>query len=257
MFIERRNDIHALLPGRVFFTPGDNDWTDCDRNFLRPPVSELEKLDLVRRLFFGQPMELPEEWEYARQPNFPENARWLYNGVLFVTVHVVSTNNGRQEILMDDVEEALALVEARDQANRVWLQAAFNKALKSKADAVVVAIQADVTSPNGVGACTAFNRMNCDAFQSFRENLILHAGKFADRNQPRRPVLLLHGDTNPYCFDKSFGGEAAPNLWRLNAWGDFQAPADATEIAVQTHNKNEPFLAKTLLGQKAPLNTCK
>ena len=25
------NQIMSLLPGRVFFTPGDNDWTDCDR----------------------------------------------------------------------------------------------------------------------------------------------------------------------------------------------------------------------------------
>lgn len=48
----------------------------------------------------------------------------------------------------------------------------------------------------------------------------------------------------------------APNLWRLNAWGDYQAPADATKITVQPDNKDEPFTAITLLGNKLPAEGC-
>ena len=110
LFIASRDDIFRLRPGRVFFTPGDNDWTDCDRTDIEKPVSELERLDFMRRIFFDKPLNLPASWDYARQPNYPENARWMQNGILFATVHIVGTNNGRQEILLDDIEAALALV---------------------------------------------------------------------------------------------------------------------------------------------------
>jgi len=256
LFIASRDDIFRLRPGRVFFTPGDNDWTDCDRTSIEKPVSELERLDFLRRLFFDKPLNLPASWDYARQPNYPENARWMQNGILFATVHIVGTNNGRQEILLDDIEAALALVDARDQANRVWLDKAFTQASQVKANAVVIVTQADVTQPEGSGACTAFNRINCDAFADFRNQLIRHAANFRERGKPRKPVLLIHGDTNPYCFDKKFGGDTAPNLWRLNAWGDYQQPADANEIVVQPLNLDEPFTARTLIGQKAPSVGC-
>ena len=253
---ERRDDIYNFLPsGAIFYTPGDNEWVDCDRSNLNPPVSELSMLDLVRRVFFSEPIDLPASWAYARQPNFPENARWLYDDVLFATVHLTSTNNGRQEILLDDIEAALALVEARDQANRVWLRDAFRKALEVKARAMVIITQADVTQARG-GACTAFNPTNCDAFAYFRQNLIQEAREFADLNETRRPVLLVHGDTNPYCWDKDFGGELAPNLWRLNAWGDHQSPADATEIIVQPENLSQPFKARTLINHFKPATSC-
>jgi len=256
LITERRNDIMGLLPGRVFYTPGDNEWTDCDRDKLQPPVSELASLDLLRQLFFAQPMDLPESWQYARQPNFPENARWMQDGVFFVTVHLVSTNNGRQEILQDDIEAALALVEARDQADRVWLKESFVAALKADAKAIVIVTQADVTAPDAGGPCTSANRMNCDAFLSFRDNLRLYARSFAKRGEASRPVLLVHGDTNPYCMDKDFGGQQAPNLWRLNAWGDYQNPADATVITVRADDRQNPFAAQTLLGQKFPSERC-
>jgi hypothetical protein len=257
LITERRDDIFGLLPGRVFYTPGDNEWTDCDRDFLQQPVSELASLDLLRQLFFAQPMNLPKSWQYARQPNFPENARWMQDGVFFVTVHLVSTNNGRQEILQDDIEAALALVEARDQADRVWLKESFIAALKADAKAMVIVTQADVTAPDAGGPCTSTNRMNCDAFLSFRDNLRLYARNFAKRgDEARRPVLLVHGDTNPYCMDRNFGGPQAPNLWRLNAWGDYQTPADATVITVQPDNLQQPFAAETLLGHQAPAEQC-
>ncbi|MCW5213454.1 hypothetical protein VU04_11155, partial [Desulfobulbus sp. TB] len=256
LLTQRRDFFYSLLPGRVFYTPGDNEWTDCDRSFLEAPVSELKSLDLLRRIFFSEPPNVPESWQYASQANFPENARWFYDNVFFMTVHLVSTNNGRLDIQLDDIEAALALVEARDQANRVWMKESFAVALKADAKAMVIVTQADVTSPDAEGPCTATNRMNCDAFQNFRENLMRNARKFAKRGEARRPVLLLHGDSNPFCMDKEFGGTQAPNLWRLNAWGDFKTPADATIVRVQPENSQQPFCAETLLGHEVPVQRC-
>lgn len=255
--INARHDmIMGILPNRVFYTPGDNEWTDCDRAFLDKPFSELERLDYLKRVFFSKPMNLPSNWDYASQPNYSENARWMQDGVMFVTLHMVSTNNGRIDILKDDIELALSMVDARDQANRVWMSEAFDMAIKANAKAVVIITQADVTSADGAGLCRANNRMQCDAFKSFRQQIRFEAKHFAKRGENRRPVLLIHGDTNPYCLDKSFGGKDAPNLWRLNAWGDFTSPADATIVTVDTNNTLTPFSARTLLGKKAPSDGC-
>lgn len=252
---ERRDQAYDLLPGRVFYTPGDNEWTDCDRTYHDPPVSELGELDRVRRTFFPAPLDIPKTWAYTTQPNYPENARWIYNGVLFATLHMTGTNNGRTEILEDDVDYALATVEARDQANRVWLDAAFKAALKAKAKAVVIVTQADVTNW-GSGACTPYNRTSCDAFETFRAQIRRNASGFRDRGQPRRPVLLLHGDTNPYCWDKRFGGKTAQNLWRLNGWGDYQSPPDATQITIDPTNEKAPFQVQTLIHNQVPTKRC-
>src|SRR4029434_4150377 len=105
----------------VFFTPGDNDWTDCDRKGVPNRMSELARLEAVRQIFFREPRRLGPECGYAQQGAVPENAMWRYAGGLFVTVHIVGTQNGRTEILLDPRDRALALVKARDTANRHWL----------------------------------------------------------------------------------------------------------------------------------------
>ncbi len=259
LLLKRRELFYSMAPGRVFYTPGDNEWTDCDRPSLDPAVSELAQLSLVRKVFFGKiPVENPEGWSYAQQDNFPENARWLTNNILFVTVHTVSTNNGRMDILKDDIDLALSMVEARDQANRVWLEEAFHMGKRQKVRALVIITQADPTAADGSGECTAYRRMHCDAFADFRADVIRLAKNFfpSYTDTRPRPVLLMHGDTGPFCFDKKFGGRAAPNLWRLNAWGDFTDPADATVVTIQPENKEQPFDAITLLERTVPGSSC-
>ena len=244
-------------PHPVFYTPGDNEWTDCDRRFSNntegESESELGQLDLLRRIFFlDKPLKLPDAWQYERQPLYPENALWRSGKVQFATVHLVGTNNGRVEILMDDVAMALALVEARDQANRQWLNKVFEmaSAFRNSAEAVIFTTQADVTEPDESAPCTPINRMNCDAFAAFRAQLIKHAGSF------KRPVLLVHGDTSPYCLDKGFGGAAAPNLWRLNAGGDYHQPLDATVVTYHSRGTDGPFSARGLVEGETPSTKC-
>ena len=71
-----------------------------------------------------------------------------------------------------------------------------------------------------------------------------------------KPVLLVHGDTNPYCLDRDFGGEATGNLWRLNAIGDFYKPTDATLVTVDPDDPEAPFSAKGLVGNAEPAESC-
>ena len=249
------NGSETTSPAPVFYTPGDNDWTDCDRWFgdAGRPTSELGQLDLLRRVFFfDNPMKLPDTWQNERQPQYPENAVWRFGKVQFATVHLVGTNNGRLEVLMDDVAMALAQVDARDQANRNWLNEIFWRAsaFRNPADAVIIATHADVTNSKEHAPCTPTNRMNCDAFADFRSQLIKHAAAF------KGPVLLVHGDTGPYCLDKTFGGSEAPNIWRLNAGGDYHQPLDATIVTYRPRAASNPFSVRGLVEGERPADHC-
>ena len=240
----------TTLQKPVLFTPGDNDWTDCDR----PPtrVSELARLDAMRQVFFREPTPLGPEWadrEYERQVEFPENAMWRYAGVLFVTVHIVGTENGRDQILLDPPDRALALVQARDTANRDWLDRAFALATENDISALVVVTHADMFNTDAPGA-TGFERcQNQPAFAAYCEMLRQRGAALS------KPVLLLHGDTDAYCLDQPFLGMGTQLMWRLNAPGDCK-DIDAVVVSVQAANPTRPFEAKGLLSGKAVPGTC-
>ena len=214
----RRDLIYGLLEGRVFYTPGDNDWTDCDRD-AAGGFDELERLARLREIFFSGPG-LPAEpaWRIVRQsPDYPENARWDYEGIRFVTLHIVGTDDGRVEIKHSEVDAALTEANARQAANLQWLDAAFAGA--QDAVALVALMQADPYDLSDRKerdtACDAQRPTACNPYLTFLERLTVLADAFD------KPVLLVHGSTNRFCLDTGFGGWRAPKLWRLNGPGDF------------------------------------
>ena len=227
---ERKDVIYGLKPGAVFYTPGDNDWTDCDR----PEAGgfdETQRLTKLREIFFAEP-DLPsnDAWAIARQgPDYPENARWQHDGIQFVTLHVVGTDNGRREIMNSDVDKALAAVARRDQANLEWLKAAFDEANRTDAQAWIVVLHGDpfdiTDRTHRSRACDAAEPVDCNPYLALLQRLTSLADAFD------RPVLLVHGSTNQFCIDRGFGGWRAPKLWRLNGPGDF-VTVDAAIVQV-------------------------
>jgi len=175
-----------------------------------------------------------------------ENAIWWYADVLFVTVHIVGTDNGRKQILRDDRTRATALVNERDEANRLWLERAFALAAQWQAAAVVVAMQVDLFGPPE-GDADAFTRCkNRPPYAAVCEQLLLLAADLG------KPVLLVHGDTNAYCLDQPFPTSRAPGLWRLNAPGDFKV-IDVAVVSINAADNAQPFAVTGLLsGQAAP-----
>ena len=269
----------------VFYTPGDNEWTDCDRKNLKNPQKETERLQAIRRIFFSRPKTVtPEwqlqeiqriltnpasasiarlqairqilsitsqtfarEWRYETQARLPENAIWWRNGVLFVTQHIVSTDNGRTEIRLDDPAQAIKLVDERDAQNQIWLKRAFELAKHRDTAAIVVAAQLDPFGP-AIARETAFSRcLSNPAYRGFCQQLQTLALDL------KKPVLFLHGDTNAYCLDQPF--DRAKNIWRLNAPGDFQS-IDASVISVFPSNADQPFQATGLLSGQAVPTVC-
>ena len=233
----------------VFYTPGDNDWTDCDREKLVVRSKELERLDAVRRILFSQPKPLGSVWQYEEQASLPENQTWWHKGIRFVTQHIVSKDNGRKEVLLDDPQLAIRLADARDQQNQVWLDHAFEMAKNNDTVAVVVAIQFDPFGPPDGRRDALARCLDKPAYKEF----CLHLQSVASNLD--KPVLLIHGDTNAYCLDQPFSINVAPKLWRLNAPGDYKV-IDAALISFDMSSPAKPFSVHGLLSGKPAPQVC-
>lgn len=254
LLTNRLNTFYNIKKDHVFYTPGDNDWTDCDRIFRYKSYSELERLEYIRTFIASHKPNLPKEWKYKRQKKLIENASWYYEGIQFATIHIVDTRNGRIEILKDNKNKALDQVDSRDQANQDWLDKTFKDARNNNAQAVVIISQANISKSKYKNICSKTKRVNCNPFKSFKNYLQLKAKQFLNDKSEHKPVLFLHGGSKSFCFDKRFGKDIAPNLWRLNAWGDYKPHADATVVKFNTNNKNNPFAAHTLSSNELPNN---
>ena len=265
--------IDDLRPTPVFYTPGDNEWTDCDRNpdqRTGRPYSDLDRLDKIRTLFFsGPPAALDEPgaaeaFGFRQQETLIENATWIHERVRFLTVHVVGTNNGRNWVVGDSLLRAREAVEARDAANLEWITAGFKAARQERARAVIIAMQGDPVQiwrqargkpcdADGTQPVRADGEQVCDGFLALRRRLREEALAFDG------PVLVMHGDTAPFSLNQDFLGETAPNLWRFNAAGDAGVgrtglPYGLRDVAMVTFDpsKNKPFSAFGLLTGETP-----
>ena len=137
----------GLFDSALVFTPGDNEWTDCHRanNGGHDP---LERLQALRATFYKpglslgkQPLPVLNQSTAAPAfAKFVENQRWVHQGVVFATLHIVGSNNNFE------VRDPRAVAEffEREKANIAWIREAFASAAQSQAKAIVLAMQADV-----------------------------------------------------------------------------------------------------------------
>ena len=249
--------IADLRPIPVFYTPGDNEWTDCDRN-INPETgerySDLEQLANIRKRMSETDLNVPSKFNFVQDEQMPENQTWQYRAVRFVSLHVTGTNNGRDWVTGDPHSLALAAVKFRDDRNRIFAQKAFELARAENAEAVVIAMQADLTDiakkPEDVMCTTvaASDNHDCDAFTDLRFHIQSLTKEFDG------PVLLIHGDTAPFTLNQNFAGEEADNLWILNAAGD-KGPTygvrDVTHVEIDL-TQARPFSARGLISDARP-----
>jgi hypothetical protein len=252
----------SLAPTPVLYTPGDNEWTDCDRRTdpaTGKPYSELQRLALVRQRFLAKPPAGVGGLSYSRQRNFPEHQTWRASGVRFATLHAVGTENGRSFVTGVSDAEGLAEVEAREAAALAWLNRAATAAKRERARALVIAMQADPVAAHddktAGSPCTGVSRERnpCDAFIQLRAALKAAAATFGG------PVLLIHGDTDPFTLNQDLMESGSPNLWRLNAAGDAGVGSTGQRYGVRDVTRvtidpaaTPPFAAVGLATGKAP-----
>lgn len=225
----------SMFDQGVVYTPGDNEWTDCHRrsNGGYEPTERLAKL---RQMFFrtGQslgkhPIALTNQAQ--EQPAFSdyiENQRWIHNDVLFVTVHIIGSNNNFE------VRDPRATQEffERDAANIAWIRAAFEEAKHKNYKALVFAFQADVLISRSMWE-------DFPAWSGFRNSV-------GDTLLPLahdwgKPVLLIHGDGHQYHFDQPFKlkKKTISNLSRLEVPG----ASDVRAVRVTVNPSAEAMFA--------------
>ena len=224
----------SQLHAPAMLTPGDNDWTDCDRP-ANGGFNSLERLDHERKVFFSTPFSLGKKrlrQEVQTTPlclgvNGPtpcvENRRWTYRGVTYVTLNIQGSCNNLCDTAPNPAEFA-----ARNQANIAWMRDAFRDAQGRGSAAVMIIAQAnpgwDLSDPTRAPLRNPQTLAETDGQpDGFQEFLI------ALRNEViafRKPVAYVHGDSHYFRVDKPFldsAGRRLENFTRVETFGDNQA----------------------------------
>lgn len=240
-FLAKRLAQFQALPHPLIYTPGDNDWTDCHTLGGAPGYNPLERLTKLRTTFFSGDKSLGQrKLTLTRQSNtnkyfsaYRENARWVYGNIMFVTVHVVGSNNNVGRNAQSDAE-----YKERNAANLAWLSDSFSQAHKNNNRAIMIIQQANIFSdfspfkPPANGQPSGFT----DELALLEKETIAF----------EKPVVLVHGDSHYFRIDKPMGNrgqfETNPiieNFTRVETFGQpnhhwIQVFVDASDADVFT-----------------------
>jgi hypothetical protein len=231
----RSLDFFSALKAPAMFTPGDNDWTDCDRPS-NGAFNSLERLDRERQVFFSTPFSLgarsmrqhvqtaPSCLDAARHAvPCVENRRWTVGRVVYVTLNIQGSCNNLCDTAPDPAEYA-----ARNAADIQWMKEAFNVAKARSAAAVMLISQGnpgwDLTdgtrAPLRDPKTLAETDGQPDGYREFLTALREEVIAF------RKPVAYVHGDSHYQRIDKPFldaQGRRLENFTRVETFGDNQA----------------------------------
>jgi hypothetical protein len=220
------------LEAPAMFTPGDNDWTDCDRP-ANGGYPSLDRLDYERSLFFfnsfslGQRQFQQEVQTAALCRGFSgtlvpcvENRRWNVRGVTYVTMNIQGSCNNLCDTAPDPVEYA-----ARNQAVIAWMRAGFAAARADGSAAIMLIAQANpgwdefdaLRAPKRNPLTLVETDANPDGFRDFLLALRDEVIRF------RRPVAYVHGDSHYFRVDKPFldaSGRRLENFTRVETFGN-------------------------------------
>jgi hypothetical protein len=221
----------------AILTPGDNDWTDCDRPS-NGGFNSLERLDHERQVFFSTPFSLGRHQlrQAVQTANTclgvggpaacVENRMWTLRGVTYATLNIQGSCNNLCDTAPDPNEFA-----ARNAADITWMQQAFAEARAKGSSAVMLISQADpgfdqsdaTRAPLRDPRTLAETDAQPDGFQSFLLALRTETIAF------RRPVAYVHGDSHYFRVDKPFQdaqGRRLENFTRVETFGDNQQNGD-------------------------------
>ena len=205
----------------IVYTPGDNEWTDC----WRPAAGDhdpAERLDwLRRRVFLRDPPWLGPTsrtaWRQLASPEAsplladgpvrqsdveggpPENLMWTAGGVLFLTLNLPGSDNGRRSPL-DDADRL-----ERDSYNRRWLEQARQRAEQAQLPAMAIALHANPGFGRGIDPARV---LGDDGYAAFRHDLAQLNARFPGH------LLVMHGDTHRFRVDRIL-----PRLTRVECFG--------------------------------------
>jgi hypothetical protein len=248
------NYLNALKAPAIF-TPGDNDWTDCDRASLGSEArNSLKMLSYERSLFFSTPYTLGQTHFLQEVQSMPtckgyltgtdgplpdktksetftytnvaclENRRWIVGKVMYAVLNIQGSCDNLCDDYPDPVEQG-----ARKAANIAWMQGTFQTAIDQNCVAVMFISQADPgwDDTDGTRAPTRNaqtlieddSEMATDGFGDFLRALRTQVIAFG------KPVAYVNGDSHYFRVDKPLldtAGKRVVNFTRVETFGDHQ-----------------------------------
>jgi len=221
------------LSAPAIFTPGDNDWTDCDRAS-NGGYSSLERLDHERTVFFSTPFSLGQHRIFQEVQLAPiclgvsgsvpcvENRRWTFAHVTYATLNIQGSCNNLCDTAPDSTEWT-----ARNAADIAWMQQTFEEAKANNSVAIMFISQADPGFDETDGTRGPLRDPKTlvetdgqpDGFQQFLLALRDQVIAF------EKPVAYVHGDSHYFRVDKPLldsQGRRLENFTRVETFGDNQ-----------------------------------
>ena len=236
-------DYFNSLKAPAMFTPGDNDWTDCDRPG-NGGFDSLERLSYERAFLFaddhsfgqhtlrqhvqGDALCLGGSNASPIYEGCVENRRWTVGGVMYATLNIQGSCNNLCGVGFNVTEYA-----ARNAANIAWMEATFEEATRRHSVAIMFISQGDpgfslfefdaplrdpatlaqTSGPSSTPAAASF-----DGFRDFLVALRAKVIAF------RKPVTYVHGDSHYFRIDKPLmdpsGLVRLQNFTRVETFGD-------------------------------------
>lgn len=179
------------------------DWSECQKS--DGNSNAVERLTRLRELFFADDLSLGKsKIELNRQSlnpkfrNYPENARWEINGVLFATVNLPADNNRYLAAAGRNSE-----FEDRQVANRDWLKKVFAFATLKKESAVVLIADGNLMGPNYAQSGklrSSGNERNRDGYADLQQKFLKLSENYAGK------ILLIDHSAK--------GNTASGIIWR-------------------------------------------
>jgi hypothetical protein len=226
------------LGAPAVFTPGDNDWVDCDRT---PGYNDRVQLDKERKLYFSTPFTLGRHRLRQEVQQTPlclgasgpaacvENRRWTLGGVTYATLNIQGTCNNVCDSKAGGGDADPTEYAARNVADIAWMKETFAEAGARHSAAVMFISQADPGfNDDAVQGAPTRNPKTLD-----EDDAQAGTDGFGDllralRDQTvafRKPVVYVHGDSHYFRIDKPLEdaqGQRLENFTRLETFGDHQ-----------------------------------
>lgn len=197
-------DLWTQFKDPLIYTPGDNEWTDCQKA-AEGGGDPLTNLALVRSIFFSNPgytlggrqkqvLSQAQNFDPAHpaDANYVENVMWEQSKTLFVTLNIPGGSNNDADIWFG--ASTMSAAQSQEIAQRTgadlrWLDAAFAQAHADDVDAVVIVEQADMWDLDGKTPA------HLTGYDPFVQSIAVNTAAFG------KPVLLFNGDSHTYRSD--------------------------------------------------------
>ena len=235
-------DMWTAFKDPLVYTPGDNEWTDCQKTKELPGSdfggNPLQNLAAIRSIFFprtgytlgGRPKQVISQAQVGTgtDANYVENVMWEQSQTLFVTLNLPGGSNNdadnwygqpRTQAQTDEITQ-------RTQADLDWLNQAFAQATTDGVGSVVILQQADMWDTSDTPAHELGYKPIIDSIAS-------------DTLAFGKPVLLFNGDSHMYRSDNPLR-PSAPCVIETGAPDTSTKPCPTDAYALNNGTYNVP-----------------